>query len=65
MTAVNYYPQQNRIDFIGDDNLPAGGLLGVDAHIKAFNLAAQGRTVIFMIIDSKLNQNPTKLNKKA
>lgn len=65
MTAANYYPQQNRIDFIGDDNLPAGGLLGVDAHIKAFNLAAQGKTLIFMIIDSKANQTPNKSNKKA
>lgn len=59
MKTVNYYPQQSRLDFIGDDNLPIGGLIGVDAHVKAVNLATQGKTLIFMIVDSKANQKPT------
>lgn len=65
MKTVNYYPQQNRLDFIGDDNLPTHGILGVDAHVKAVNLAAQGQTVIFINIESKANQNNHKSNKNA
>lgn len=63
MKTVNYYPQQSRLDIIGQDNLPIGGFLGVDAHLKAINLASQGQTIIFAVVDSKLNQNPTKSNK--
>lgn len=65
MKAVNYYPDQSRLDFIGEDNIPTGGVFGVDAHVKAINLATQGKTLIFMIIDSKANQTPNKSNKKA
>lgn len=65
MKTANYYPQQSRLDIIGEDNIPTAGIFGVQAHVKAVNLAAQGKTVIFTIVDSKLNQNPNKSNKKA
>lgn len=65
MKTVNYYPEQSRLDFIGEDNLPTHGILGVDAHVKAVNLAAQGKTIIFINIESKANQKPNKSNKNA
>jgi hypothetical protein len=65
MKTVNYYPQQSRLDFIGDDDLPVNGIIGVDAHVKAVNLAAQGQTVIFINIESKANQKANKSNKNA
>lgn len=65
MKTVNYYPQQSRLDFIGDDNVPTHGIFGVDAHVKAVNLAAQGQTVIFINIESKANQKHNTINKNA
>lgn len=65
MKTVNYYPEQSRLDFIGEDNLPISGIYGVDAHVKAVNLAAQGKTIIFINIESKANQKPNKSNKNA
>lgn len=62
MNAANYYPQKNRIDIIGQDNLPIGGFMGVQAHIKALKLVSQGKTIT-LIIDSKVNQKTTIANK--
>lgn len=65
MKTANYYPQQSRLDLVGEDNIPVVGFLGVQAHVKAVNLAAQGKTIIFTIVDSKMNQNPYKSIKRA
>jgi hypothetical protein len=65
MKVANYYPQQSRLDLIGQDNIPSAVFIGVDAHIKAVNLATQGTTVIFINIDSKANQKTNKSNKNA
>lgn len=65
MNIANYYPQQNRLDLIGSDNMPVLGFIGPDAHLKAINLVAQGKTLVFTIIDSKLNKTATKSIKNA
>lgn len=65
MKVANYYPQQSRLDLIGQDDLPIAGFFGIDAHVKAVNLAVQGNTVIFINIESKANQKPNKTNKNA
>ena len=62
MTTVNYYPLQSRLDFIGSDGMPVGGIMGGKAHIKAIELAMENDTVIAVCLDCKMNQE-TIINK--
>jgi hypothetical protein len=65
MKTANYYPQESRIDFIGEDNIPICGIMGVDSHAKASNLITQGETLVFTIEDINVIQKPNKSNKNA
>jgi len=62
MQTVNYYPKQDRLDFIGEDNMPEYGFMGNIAHLKAIQLAMQNTVAIAVCLDSKINKKKTLKN---
>lgn len=65
MKVANYYPQQNRLDLFGDNDILIRNFTGVLAHLNAVKIAATKRILLFMIIDSKLNKKANRIKEIA
>ena len=52
---INYYPNQSRMEYIGSDGMPSGGIMGPHAHLKTIEEAHIGK-VICVNFDSKINK---------
>lgn len=65
MKVANYYPQENRLDLYGDNDILIRKFSGVLAHLNAVKIAATKRILLFMIIDSKLNKKANKIKEIA
>jgi len=50
---INYYPNQSRMEYIGSDGMPSGGIIGNNAHLKTIEEAQAGK-VVCVNIDSKI-----------
>ena len=64
MTTVtaNYYPNQRRLDFLDAAGLPAGGIMGNYAHLRAAQIMMQGNAIVSICLDSEMNK---KINNKV
>lgn len=64
-TVANYYPQEHRLDMIGDDNMPIAGWIGVNAHLKALSFVGSERVILFTIVPSRINGDPDIIRPKS
>ena len=57
MITADYYPKQDRLDYISQrDNLPGGGIYGDRAHLRAAELMMSGSAIVRIVLDSRMNR---------